>query len=238
MEMNFGYLNNIIKTSISEDVSSLKSKMLFKEYINILNNDDVLKEQFFLFKNINEINNIENKISFIRENINLLLSKFSPKEINEGNMRLYSFIKENELNTNTCKNSLFENVGCLLTTDKTLNTIHLIETKYIEINNMLNENERTNIIEDFDIENDLNDDEKKVLEKLYNLNDEELENIFNKEKEKCIEITNQTLKDNNDLEIKESLLNVKEKLLEQKFCKDTIIIDYITLTELYEDLSS
>jgi hypothetical protein len=84
----------------------------------------------------------------------------------------------------------------------------------------------------------LDENQKIMFKKLVNGSESDKAVLFEETKKECLDMTNQFLKedDGNDIESKKALLNVKEKLLEQKFIKDTFISEIISLITLKETL--
>jgi hypothetical protein len=61
--------------------------------------------------------------------------------------------------------------------------------------------------------------------------------VFEEQRKNCIDLTNSFLKESIDSITREKLLNVKEKLLEQKFNENTFFDDILSLVELKQTLS-
>jgi len=90
---NFGKIKNTYNTILVESITSKKdeNKSVFKKYIKTIKSDEILKEQFLIF------NNIENKVEtdrakateYVKESI-ALLSKYPKQSIIESNAKLFN----------------------------------------------------------------------------------------------------------------------------------------------------
>jgi hypothetical protein len=231
---NFGKIKNKFNELMVEGIVSNKdeNKNLFKHYVKTIKENEVLKTQFLVYDNIeNKIEENELKANlFLQENI-ALLEKFSKKDIMEANFKLADpIIFETESTDDNI--GLHENITKLIFTKKTAKNIDAIveATAYI-INHMKNKKEKT-VNESFDLPNSmlstimvdkynekyasLSETEKKVLKVLIDSNDTKKEEVYTGVVRECIDMINVKLTDS-DLETKDRLLRVKDKLLNDKF---------------------
>ena len=108
---------------------------------------------------------------------------------------------------------------------------------------------KNDLLESFNIvsSGSLSEDIQKMDMKLSSLPDievrevvikfkEDYEKLFEQERKKCLSLTNNFLKESTDSITKEKLLNVKEKLLEQTYKKDTFISDMVSFNDLINTL--
>src|SRR6478736_1302629 len=127
---NFGKIKNAFNDILAENISisNNESKDLFKKYLKMLKEDKMLKTQFLV------ISNIENKVEsdrekatqFVKENIELF-SSFDKKKLLEANTKLLKLIKPNfNDKLDYDKKELHENIGKLIFTKRTPNTIDII----------------------------------------------------------------------------------------------------------------
>jgi hypothetical protein len=231
---NFGKIKNKFNELMIEGIVSNKeeNKNLFKNYVKAIKENEVLKTQFLVYDNIeNKIEENELKANlFLQENI-ALLSRFSKKEIMEANFKLADpIIFETEPTDDNIE--LHENITKLIFTKKTAKNIDTIveATAYI-INHMKNKKEKI-VNETFDLPNSmlstimvdkynekyasLSETEKKVLKVLFDSDDAKKEEVYTGVVRECIDMINYKLTDS-DLETKDRLLRVKDKLLSDKF---------------------
>ena len=87
---NFGFIKTIYNDMLSEAISNkdVKRKKIFKTYLKKLKENEVLRTQFLIYKNIeNKIEENETRIiEYIKENISLM-NKFSKKQILDSNKK-------------------------------------------------------------------------------------------------------------------------------------------------------
>jgi hypothetical protein len=231
---NFGKIKNKFNELMVEGIVSNKeeNKNLFKHYVKTIKENEILKTQFLVYDNIeNKIEENELKANlFLQENI-ALLQKFSKKDIMEAYFKLADpIIFETESTDDNIV--LHENITKLIFTKKTAKNIDTIveATAYI-INHMKNKKEK-NVNESFDLPNSmlstimvdkynekyasLSETEKKVLKVLIDSDDTKKEEVYTGVVRECIDMINVKLTDS-DLETKDRLLRVKDKLLNDKF---------------------
>lgn len=233
---NFGRIKMMFNEILAENISSSnkKSKDLFKEYLRLLNEDNILKTQFLV------VTNIENKVEsdrekanqFVKENIELF-SSFDKKKILESNTKLSKLLEgiDCDKTFEIGVNILHENITKLIFTKRTPNNIDtIIEAtsqivEYILSNKPRVINEAielpTDMISTIMVEkynekyNDLTEDEKRVIKVLLESDDNGKKEFYSSVIKECIELVNENLK-NCPLETKEKLLVVKERLLDDK----------------------
>ena len=84
---------------------------------------------------------------------------------------------------------------------------------------------------------ELDETTKKVIKVSLNGSEEERSELFNSTLKECIELVNGKLKESsNDLELKDKLLQTKERLLGMSFSKETYIENLTKLVELKNNL--
>jgi len=262
--MNFGQIKDVYNELLAESISTgnKKKKGLFKGYIKALKENEILKSQFFIYSNIqNKLEENESRaIEFIKENINLM-NNFTEKEINEANKKLIlDLVFENaKLYSATVRvKELHENISKLITTKKGPGTISsLVETtqkvaQYI----VSNKKEDEVIIEGLDeviLSNkelaslmvskyndrysDLSESEVKTVKIILESDENGREGFFNLNISECLSLVNTKLEDSSD-SLKETLLSLKESLLDRKYIKESFDADIIKVLELKDDLTA
>ena len=257
--------NEILAESISTGDKGKKG--LFKDYVKTLRENEILKSQFFIYSNIqNKFEENESRaIEFIKENINLM-DKFTEKEINEANKTLmldlvFENVKpyhaEDKLATDRVK-ELHENISKLITTKKGPSTISsLVETtqkvaQYVTTN----KKEEEVIVEGLDEVilsskelgslmvsryndrySDLSESEIKTVKLILESDENGRESFFKLNISECIKLVNTKLEGSSD-SLKETLLSLKESLLDRKYIKESFDTDIIKVLELKEDLTA
>lgn len=233
---NFGKIKNAFNGILVESFVGNKesNKNLFKTYIKTIRENEALKTQFLVY------NNIENKIEenelkanlFLQENI-ALLNKFSKKDLLEANQHLAKSISiENESYE---KQELHENLSELIFLKKTSKNIDAIVEASSKIIIHMKNNKLKLVKEAIELPNSmlstimvekyneryssLDENEKEILKVLIESTDDQKQEVYKKTLKECIDLINENLKEA-DLNAKDKLLQVKEKLL-----NDTIEIN-------------
>lgn len=229
---NFGKIKNafngiLVESFVGGDKSN---KNIFKTYIKTIRENEALKTQFLVY------NNIENKIEenefkanlFLQENISLL-NKFSKKEILEANKKLANQISfEKEIKDEYVNDELHENISKLIFLNKTSKNIDAIVEATSNIISYMKNNKLRLVNEAIELPNSmlstimvekynerystLDENEKEILKVLIESTDDQKQEVYKKTLKECIDLINENLKEA-DLNAKDKLLQVKEKLL-------------------------
>lgn len=255
---NFGLIKNCFNSILSENIgrNSTEVKALFKSYLKLIKENEILKTQFLIYKNIEDKIELSesNAVEFVKQNI-ALMSKFSNKEIKEANNLLESKIpssfKLEEAYVNEELKDLHENISKLILTNKSASNIDEIVEATLDVAKYINKNEARVITEDLGIPNSLLsniavdkfnekyetlDESYKTAVKLIMESDIKARGEFFSESVKtCLGLINTKLKDS-DSTVKESLLAAKENLLGREFNDETFVKDISKILELSEDL--
>lgn len=230
---NFGHIKNLYNTLLAESVISkdISKKELFKDYVKSLKENEILKTQFLVYTNIEQkIESDATKANlFVKENIDLF-SKFDKKDIIEANNRLVEKINFGyEVDDN--KEELYECISTLIFTKKTPETIDTIVEATSKLVSYILNNKPKSITESIELPNSmlstimvekfneryssLDETEKNVLKVLIDSSDEKKKEVYSNTLRECIDLINEKL-DTTDLEAKDKLLRVKDKLLNDK----------------------
>lgn len=233
---NFGKIKNAYNDILVESVLTKNDnkKDLFKSYIKMIKENKVLKNQFLIYNLIeNKIEKNESKaIRFVEECLDIM-SKFSKKEIMETNEKLVIDIlfEQVEQESNYDKKELHENITTLLFTEKTPKNVDaIVDAKTFVVNYILN-NEEKKVEEGYGLPNSvvskimvekynekyatLDESEKQVLKSLIDSDENKRREVYSETIRECIDLINERLKEA-DLDTKDRLLRVKDKLLNDK----------------------
>lgn len=253
---NFGKIKNVFNELLVEGLTTKNGEnvKLFKKYLNTIKENEILKTQFLVNSNIeNKIETDREKaFQFVNENINLL-SKFSKKEINEANKSLMSLCSDfNDVDYDL--KGLHENISTLIMTKKTTSTIDIIVESTSFIVDFILNNKPKVISECIDLPNSmlssimvdkynekystLNESEKSILKVLIDSDDNAKKDVYTKMVRECIDLINETYP-NADLDSKDRLLRVKDKLLNDKVeINEDYFKNVSKLVELKESLTN
>jgi hypothetical protein len=260
---NFGFIKAIYNDMLSEAISNkdIKRQKIFKTYLKTLKENEVLRTQFLIYKNIEDkIEESKTKaVEYIKENI-ALMNKYSKKEILESNKKLTKYISnkiddfKNIYDENRMK-PLHESISTLIFTEKNASTINKIidsidvASDYIKSNSTrgikkVNEslgvsNEiLTSIVVDKYNEKykKLSKGSKKLINTILESSTSDKIEFFESTIKDCLGIVNEQIVDA-DLSLKESLLSVKENLLNRVFNESTFDVDILKIFQLKKDLN-
>jgi len=250
---NFGEIKNAFNEMLVEFVIAKNSekKDIFKKYVSSIQENEILKNQFLVYTNIeNKVEpDINKAILYVKENIDLF-SKYSKKDILEANKKLASLISvENHKGENS---ELYENISALIFTEKTADNLDTIVEATNKIANYIVNNKEKVFTESIDLPNtmltnimvdkynqkynSLDESEKKIIKVLVESTDDEKKEVYASVIRECIDLINENL-EGSDLETKDKLLRVKDRLLNDKQEIDENFIKNISkLAELRNSL--
>jgi len=252
---NFGIIKNTFNNILVEGIITKNepSKKLFKDYIKTIKESEILKTQFIVYSNIE--NKIESDVSkatlFVKENIELF-SKFKKGDIIKENNKLKDLLGSNDIIHE--KNELYENLNTLILSDKKAENIDsIVESTTKIVDYILNNKSRDNF-ERIDLPNSvitslmvekynqkyssLDESEKNILKTLISSDENGKKDMYSKLIRECIDLVNAKL-NTDDLEIKDKLLKVKDKLLsDNQEINENFIKNISKLAELKNNLTS
>jgi hypothetical protein len=255
---NFGQIketyNKIYLESFTKKDS--KKKKVFEYYINKLKKSPILKEEFECYtslKNTNFSNELDSLI-FIEENINII-KRFNQKELSSLHKDLVDHLVKNKyklVESTDEKIVLFES---LLNTEKNSKNLSKITESITKLRNALvkevseekdvNESVSlpTNVLSNLLTNKfnskygDLDETTKNLIKVSLKGSEKEKTELFDSTLKECIELVNVKLKESiSDLELKEKLLQTKERLLEMSFNEEKYIEDLTKLVDLKTNL--
>ena len=238
---NFGYIKDNFNNILSESLLNKddEGKKLFTKYVQTLKEDTNLKNEYLIFKNLTtkKFDNSSDAKDYIKENIEILKTINSTKGIKKLTSLLgdTELVKENE--------EIYNHIDILRNTDKTPSTIEKIQESinYIKEEMLKEETVETNEYETVDVPpsvltkmavnrfnlkyQDISESEKEIIKTILNGDEEEKQNVYSNLKNECIDIIDNRLNENSDLELKDKLLKVKDKLLRMSYSKDSFETD-------------
>jgi len=259
MEQNYGSINTIFLQNVDTLFKTKRGKEIIKEYIAIIRGSKNLQKEHSVLNHIESQAYSETTKDQIIESVNYL-SNINKKQLKEDHLKLIKLLDENKIIkiVDIENEKLYEDLDKLIFMKKSFKTIN----EKITLVNSIVENIKNNklvlieekqfdgielddqaiafLVENFNEKYDgvFDEDQKKLFESISSENVEEQVLTFEKTKLECLKLINDFLKESIDNDTKGKLLSVKEKLLEDKFSKDTYIDDmikYIDLKETLED---
>lgn len=249
---NFGKIKNAFNNLLIEAVvrKDPKNKQIFGSYVKAIKENKVLKTQFLIY------NNIENKVEenefkanlFLQENLKLI-EGFSKEEILEANTKLAS--KINDIPEVIENKELYENISTLIFTNRLSENIDAVVEATTNIIQFIKENKVNEAVEAIELPTSMltsmmvekynnkystiDESEFKIIKSLIDSSDEVKKTVYEETLRECIDLINENLVDA-PLDTKEKLLQVKDKLLNDK---TDVNEDYLTnISKLVELKSS
>ena len=254
---NFGTIKETFNDILTESIilKNENGKKLFNKYLKTLKENKELRKQYLIYKNLSSksFDNGNEAKDYIKENINLL-KDLNVKLVNEGIKKLESLLGENKINDNNV--SLYEHIDILFTTKKTPSSLDKISDSINFIKeDMLNREEV--IIEETETiglppsvftkmmtnkfnskYSDINESEKTILKVVLNCTEEDKEDLYNELKTECITSIDNKLNENIDLDLKDKILRVKDRLLKMSFNKEEYVKDIGKVVELKNSIET
>ncbi len=235
---NFGKIKNAFNNILIEAIATKnkKDKLLFNQYVKTIKESEILRTEFLIYSNIeNKLESNLNLINlFISENFKLL-SKYKASDIIQENEKLIALsdkvkTKLTEPYDNNLTN-LHESISSLIFIKKSPTTVNSVINEITKITDYILLNEAKVINESFNLPNsmlsgilidkfnekygNLTESEKETIKSIFNANNEEKLGIYSKTIRECIDIIDTKLNDV-DIDTKDKLLRVKDKLLNDK----------------------
>lgn len=253
---NFGNIKDTFKKIILESIikKDEKGKKLFSTFIKTLKENKSLKDQFLIFKNLESRKFDDRDVAkdYIKENINLL-KDINKKELTEGNVILFNLLKGKKIIKEN--NSFYSDISYLSTIKKNPSNIEIFnESLNRLVNHMVTKTEVTEHTDTIDISpsiltkimvnkfnekySEITESEKKIIKSILNGKNEDKVNTVNNLNRECIDSIDKKLNENIDLDLKDKLLKVKDKLLTTEYKKDDYYNDVIKLYNLKETIDN
>ena len=259
MEQNLGSINDIFLQNVETLLETKQGKRIFKEYMSIVRGSKGLLKEYSVLNYIEKQVYSDTTKDQIIESINCL-NDVDKKSLKEDHLKLIKLLEDNKIAKieDVENEKLYEDIHKLIFIKKSVKSIDekvnlvnsivecvknnkavLVEEKKF---NGIEVNDQTinYLVKKFNEKYDgvFDDEQKALFESVSSMDENVQSTTFEKTRVECLKLTNDFLKEAIDNDTKEKVLSVKEKLLEDKFSKDTYfedIIRYIELKETLED---
>lgn len=255
---NFGKIKETYNKIYLESFATkdINKKQVFEYYISKLKESKILREEFDCYNSIQNAgfsNELDSQI-FIEGNLDVI-KNIDRVDLNDIHSDLINNLKENGYSLIEPNNEiivLFENVLNLEKTHKNLNKIteSIIKLRKTLVKEGYQETKEeemialpTNVMSNLLVNkfnskySELDENTKQIIKVSLNGSEEEKSKLFNSTLKECVELVNDKLKESaNDLELKDKLLQTKERLLEMSFNDETYIENLTKLVELKSNL--
>jgi hypothetical protein len=252
---NFGNIKDTFKNLVIESTikKDNKGKKLFSKFLKTIKENETLKNQYLIYSNLQntKFDDKTEAIEFVKENISLL-GGLDKEHINKGNEFFLKVLKGNKI---VKENQEFYNkVTYLVNTKKTPSNLKKVNESINHIVRVMLEKEDVEevVTESIDLPpsvltklavnkfnsrySNISESEKEIIKTVLNGSNEDKEEIFNKLKRECIDTINNKLNESSDLDLKDKLLKVKDKLLNTDFSLDNFKTDIGKIYDLNESI--
>ena len=261
MSSNIGILNEIFFQNINNIINKKNGGKIIKEYVSLYKNNKDLLTGLMVFENLTSQNISGDSKVFIDENIKFIQENVNIKTLESKISLVESFLDKNKIGkvSDIENEELFESIHKLMFLPKSItkinekvNITNKLSKMLDDINDergedtslMLESPENSNLfykilIDKFNekYESSLNEEEKKIFETITSSNSvDDKKNIFEELRKECLTLTNELLKENIEVDVREKTLLVKEKLLEQTFSEGEYVRDIVSLNKLKKTL--
>lgn len=253
---NFGNIKDTFKNIVVESVlrKDKEGKKVFSKFLKTLKENKTLSDQYLIYKNLQtkKFDDGGQAREYIKENITLLRN-LNEGHIQKGNdyflklLKGVKIIKEND--------SFYNDISYLTKTKKTPSNIDKLNTSTNNIVRLMLEKEDEVVVkESLDIPpsiitklavdkfnnrySNISESEKEIIKTILNGNDEDKLNTFIKLKKGCVETIDKKLDESSDIDLKDKLLRVKDKLLNMVYNKEDSVNNISSVYELKESISN
>ena len=253
---NFGNIKDTFKNIVVESVlrKDKEGKKVFSKFLKTLKENKTLSDQYLIYKNLQtkKFDDGGQAREYIKENITLLRN-LNEGHIQKGNdyflklLKGVKIIKEND--------SFYNDISYLTKTKKTPSNIDKLNTSTNNIVRLMLEKEDEVVVkESLELPpsiitklavdkfnnrySNISESEKEIIKTILNGNDEDKLNTFIKLKKGCIETIDKKLDESSDIDLKDKLLRVKDKLLNMVYNKEDSVNNISSVYELKESISN
>jgi len=232
--MNFGTIKDIFASQYIEShiLGEDKGKKLYKKFVKLMSENEVLKSQFIVYKNV-ENKYFDSEVTasdYLKENISVL-KKYSKEDIEKANNKLVKLLESNGIDTTPdTYRKLHESLHTLIIEDKSavnINRLHesfnvvkdwlLVEKVEDEKSEYVREGVDHKVFLDLVVEkynekySELSEEDKEIVKVLREGDESSMKSLMDKLIKENIDLINQHLEEyGNNIDIKEKLLEAKD----------------------------
>jgi hypothetical protein len=253
---NFGKIKHNIYEIAVDGITEKdpKKKALLKKFIKTIKESSILKTQARVYYNLeNKVDESEYLATeYIKENISLM-AKYGITDIMRENKKLEVLLEGFEMEELYDKSELHENIHNLLITKKKPTTIDNIVESTNVIKEYIVTNQHKEVVKENFLPNSmlsqfltdkyndkyssLSESEKNIVKSLLDDKEETQMSVLEDVKKNALALVNENIKESSDVELKEKLLNVKERILETKYSKEEFVPTITKIMNLTNTLS-
>lgn len=246
---NFGIIYSTIEDNVPKWFLNKSKSKAIKELTEMIVKNPVLKSQFDIYNALQNINENVNIGKYVDE-VFAQFPAYDKKTLVENNQKLIEFIQKYdgnefvEIPEDSMK--LYEAIEYMLTHKKTIKNIseHIVNKEVIEdylSNHTVKDEKKENIDEGFksSVEemsevyyNDLNDDERELMECIAVAGNGDVKAAFNGIKNELVTVLNETISESTSYDEKERWSNVLSKINEMQYNDENDVDNLIKLFEI------
>ena len=201
---NFGIIYNVFEQNIENLWNTKAGKKIVKECYNLIKSNKVLNEQFKIYDMFEKAQNVENVKDFVNEASNIIKT-FDKKLVMENNEKLIKFIRNKKLDEYVDipeeTENLYEAIEYLVLHKKTYDNVN----DFVKAQNVITEhiikNQKNNIVEnkltsvefedkieeaEKEINENINQEEKTLLDRFLTTKNQNKKEIFENYKRKTL----------------------------------------------------
>ncbi len=252
---NFGNIKDTFKSLVVESIIKKddKGKKLFSKFLKTIKENKTLKDQYLIYSNLQntKFDDPVQAREFVKENISLL-KNLNNNHITKGNDFFLKLLKGNKIIKEN--DSLYKDILFLVESERTPSNIKKVNESTNNIVRLMLEKEDVEevVTESLDLPpsvltklavnkfnsrySDISESEREIIKTVLNGTNEDKENIYKKLKRECIDTIDNKLNENSDLDLKDKLLKVKDKLLNTNYSLDTFSTDISKIYDLNESI--
>lgn len=247
---SFGVLKSIFENACPELFKTRNGRKAIGEYMKAIKEDKNLSSQYALYHSLMTFDDANNMKEFVKESLDLC-GNINKRDLIKSNNKLVDIIKKYKIDESfetRDNDELFEAIQYVVSNKKKLTNLSEINKKIDKITACLSEsiiNSNVDIVKEFNEKHgtSLNEDSRELVQDIIeaNRNDKTVkkQNIFSKCKNECIEAINNVLnEDESNLELKEKLLDYKDKILNKEFNEDNLVEDIAALLQFKDIILS
>ena len=246
---NFGIIFNIIEQNMNKLLETKKGKEFIKKAYKMIKGNNVLNEQFKVYDFFEKANYVENSKEFVNETLSIIKT-IDKKQIKENNEKLIKLIRDYKLDEMVEipeeTENLYEAIEYVLLNEKKLENVN----KFINATNVITEHiqnaqRNTNVeddktfnsfkdkieAEESKINENINEDEKKLLDTFMSSKTNKKE-IFENYKKQTLEKINDTILTSEN-EDKESWQKIYESVKSKNY-SDKMTENIVNCAEMLE----
>lgn len=254
---NFGNIKDTFNSILAESIikKNEEGKKLFNVYLKTLKENEELRKQYLIYKNLStkSFDDAADAKDYIKENINLL-KNLNQKELDKGMKKLNTLLEGKEISTENT--TLYDTINVLVNTKKSPSTLDTIRESINVIKERMLEREEI-VKEDKDVVSlppsvltqmatsrfntkyaDITEEEKSILKTVLNGSEEDRQTVYNTLKTECIDTIDNKLNEDIDLDLKDKILKVKDKLLRMSYNPDEYVKDIDKVYELKKSVAA